>query len=449
MLSVTSGAIAADPGSASNLTWNFNSSPETFNYLNVGQHVTLDYTVQATDSQGASTTHTVEVTINGTDDAPVANADTGAVNGGATLSVTAANGVILGAGADTDVDNASNTLVVSGAVAGAGPVTQGSGVGTSLAGTYGHLTLNSNGSYTYVADNAGSLAAGVHGTDTFTYTDKDPGGLVSNTTTLSIDVTGVTTNHAPTNLTFAPVAQNGNGLTLGTFHATDADNDVLTYTSSDPTNFTINGSTGAITAIASPLNEQVTITATDTHNASVSQTYNVLIGDNQDNSLVVSSAGNNPTITDGLSGGDTITGTSGNDYMWGGSGNDTFIPGLGNDYMSGGGGNNTFQFDTALDGVNNLDRIADFDTSKDTLSLAHAIFSAVVGYNVGTGALNASELANVTNNGVGASTAHLVYDQTSHTLYYDADGANTTSGRTAFVVLDGVVSLSAASFHIF
>ncbi|MGY4175758.1 VCBS repeat-containing protein [Bradyrhizobium sp. USDA 4518] len=143
--------------------------------------------------------NTMTINVTSVNDAPVANADTGAVNEDAILTVSAANGVIQGSTggsvADTDVDNATNTLVVSGVVAGAGAVTQGVGVATSIAGTYGHLTLNANGSYSYVADTANSLATGVTAVDTFTYTAKDPGGLVSNSTTLKITVTG--TNDAP------------------------------------------------------------------------------------------------------------------------------------------------------------------------------------------------------------------------------------------------------------
>ena len=135
--------------------------------------------------------------------------------------------MIQGAGTDTDPDNASNTLVVSGAVAGAGAVTQGAGVGTSLAGTLGHLTLNSNGSYSYIADNANFLATGVTATDTFTYTVKDPGGLVSNTTTLTITVTG--TNDAP-------VLAVGNTLSYTENQAATAIDPSLTVSDVDNTN---------------------------------------------------------------------------------------------------------------------------------------------------------------------------------------------------------------------
>ncbi|MCF8177341.1 MAG: tandem-95 repeat protein [Sulfuritalea sp.] len=156
------------------------------------------FTYTATDNSGAvSGAATASLTVNPVNDAPVAVVDTSAVNEDASLSVTTFNGVIQGLGTDTDVDNTTGSLLVSGAVAGTGTVTQGAGIATSLAGTYGHLTLNADGSYTYIADQsaADSLATGVTATDVFTYTVKDPSNAVSNSTTLSITVTG--TNDAP------------------------------------------------------------------------------------------------------------------------------------------------------------------------------------------------------------------------------------------------------------
>ena len=154
------------------------------------------YTVKDPDGLVSNTT-TLTITVTGTDDAPVAHADVGAVNENATLTTSALTGVIRGLGADTDVDNPTTSLLVSGAVAGTGAVTQGAGVATSIAGTYGHLTLNADGSYTYIADQAAAdaLATGATANDVFTYTVKDPDGLVSNTTTLTITVTG--TDDAP------------------------------------------------------------------------------------------------------------------------------------------------------------------------------------------------------------------------------------------------------------
>ncbi|MEI6721514.1 MAG: VCBS domain-containing protein, partial [Betaproteobacteria bacterium] len=142
--------------------------------------------------------YTLTVNVTAVNDAPVANPDTASVNEDATLNVSIANGMIRGAGADTDVDSAASTLVVSGAVAGAGGVVQGAGVGSPLAGTYGTLTVATDGSFSYVANNANALAAGVVQNDVFTYTVQDPNAAVSNTATLTIAVTGV--NDAPVGL---------------------------------------------------------------------------------------------------------------------------------------------------------------------------------------------------------------------------------------------------------
>ncbi|TPK57670.1 type I secretion protein, partial [Mesorhizobium sp. B2-4-15] len=191
------------------VTWTYTVADDATDYLAQGQTATETFTVTIADGHGGTVDQLVTITITGTDDSPVANADTGAVLEDATLTVSAANGVIRGTTggsvADSDVDNANNTLVVSGVVAGTGAVTQGLGVGSSLSGTYGHLTLNADGSYNYVADNANSLAAGVTAVDTFTYTDKDPFNAVSNTTTLMISVTG--TNDNPTVTAGAQSAQ--------------------------------------------------------------------------------------------------------------------------------------------------------------------------------------------------------------------------------------------------
>ncbi len=181
------------------VAWTFTVDNAAVQALNGDQRISEVYTVQIDDGHGGVVTQDVTIVIGGTNDAPVANADTGAVNEDATRTVTTANGVIQGTTggsvADTDVDNATNTLLVSGVVAGTGAVTQGVGVGSSIAGTYGHLTLHADGSYSYVADTADSLPAGAAVVDTFTYTDKDPSGAVSNATTLTITVTG--TNDAP------------------------------------------------------------------------------------------------------------------------------------------------------------------------------------------------------------------------------------------------------------
>ena len=76
MLTVTVGAIAADPTDIHNLTWNFNSGAQAFNFLAAGQSLSIAYTVRGTDNSATPATgdQTVTITINGTNDAPKATA---------------------------------------------------------------------------------------------------------------------------------------------------------------------------------------------------------------------------------------------------------------------------------------------------------------------------------------------------------------------------------------
>ena len=69
---------------------------------------------------------------------------------------------------DTDADG--DTLTVS--------AISGGSVGSAVTGTYGTLTIQSNGSYEYVADQsaADTLDAGDTATDVFTYTVSDAAG---------------------------------------------------------------------------------------------------------------------------------------------------------------------------------------------------------------------------------------------------------------------------------
>ena len=139
--------------------------------------------------------------MTGINDAPVAANDTGSVNEDATLTVSDGAGDII-ANNDTDADD-SASLVVSAIRLGG---TEGSGtagtVGSALTGTYGTLTLNANGSYSYVADQAAAddLDASDTVTDVFNYTLSD--GTTTDTATITITVTGIND---------APVAANDTG----------------------------------------------------------------------------------------------------------------------------------------------------------------------------------------------------------------------------------------------
>ncbi|WP_235582373.1 S-layer family protein, partial [Rhizobacter sp. Root16D2] len=149
-------------------------------------------TVVANDGTSNSATATTTISVVAVNDAPVAHSDEASVTAAATLSVTAANGVILSAAtpAGTDTDPEGNALTVAFAAAGTGtPATAISAAGTTITGTYGTLTLKSDGSYSYAASNANAVATGTTVNDVFTYQVKDPSGATSNTT-LTVHVAG-------------------------------------------------------------------------------------------------------------------------------------------------------------------------------------------------------------------------------------------------------------------
>ncbi len=147
-----------------------------------GAPETNTFTYITRDEGGNEVTHTVTVTI--TDDAPTATDDSSTVSEGGLLTSTV--GVL-----DNDKSGADGWKsggAVVGVVAGNSQGTPSiGGVGTTITGKYGTLTLNPDGSYTYKA-NADSITTDEQ--DIFTYTVEDADGDRT-TATLTIDVTNV------------------------------------------------------------------------------------------------------------------------------------------------------------------------------------------------------------------------------------------------------------------
>ncbi len=138
--------------------------------------------VRVTDSAGAATEQLIVARVINVNEAPVANPDSQLATEDAARNV-AANGVLAN---DADVD-AGDTKVVTAVAFGATNGTLNSG----LTGTYGTLTLRSDGSYTYLPTTAAAqaLARFQTATETFSYTMRDAGGLTSSST-LTFTITG-------------------------------------------------------------------------------------------------------------------------------------------------------------------------------------------------------------------------------------------------------------------
>ena len=129
-------------------TYDLNDALPAVQALDTGETLIETYNYTITDGDGDTSTTTLRITINGANDAPDALNDTnwtiedGGSVAGNVLQTIAHNGapdaVARGDVADTDVDVEPLTVTNAGVIA----------------GTYGTLTLNANGTYTYALNNA-------------------------------------------------------------------------------------------------------------------------------------------------------------------------------------------------------------------------------------------------------------------------------------------------------
>lgn len=165
--------------------------------LAAGQSVTDVFSYTVTDSHGSTDTTTLTITIEGTNDAPVAADDARATDEDTPISGQALDPSpaqqLAGDQPDDDVDRANgDTLSVQGAGAGpsATPLSGGLG-GAGIAGSFGTLVMQPDGQYSYTPGaGAAALALGETATEVFTYTIRDGPGATANAT-LTITLTGV------------------------------------------------------------------------------------------------------------------------------------------------------------------------------------------------------------------------------------------------------------------
>ncbi|MFJ4352837.1 VCBS domain-containing protein [Pseudomonas sp. NPDC089428] len=158
------------------------------------------FTYQVTDGGGLSDTATLYVLIRGENQPPVANPDQGLAieAGGQGNTIPGSNpaGNVMDNDTDPDTINiiVPETLEVLAFWSGDGPLPGNpTGVGQTLRGQYGDLTLNADGSWQYVLDNSlpAVQALRVSGqtlTDNFTYLLTDLwGGTANGLLTITID----------------------------------------------------------------------------------------------------------------------------------------------------------------------------------------------------------------------------------------------------------------------
>ncbi|MCC8939132.1 cadherin-like domain-containing protein [Bradyrhizobium sp. Arg68] len=196
-------------GTGGSVNWQFTVDNAAVAFLAPGETRVEHFQVTIADANGGLAQRDIAVTLNGTyNDAPVAVNDVGHAQAAGTT--IAAPGVL---GNDTDPER--DQLAVS-AVNGLA-----ANVGVATAGTYGHLSLFSDGHYGYAADNSAALASaptGIHLHDSFNYTTSDGNGGTDNA---ALDIT---INRAPVaNAEIAGVGKGG--LISGNVLANDSDPD--------------------------------------------------------------------------------------------------------------------------------------------------------------------------------------------------------------------------------
>ncbi|MHC5716656.1 MAG: calcium-binding protein, partial [Nostoc sp.] len=152
--------------------------------------------------------------------------------------------------------------------------------------------------------------------------------------------------------------------------------------------------------------------------ANTTSTSNQRLTGNALNNTLIGGDGNDQL--QGLAGNDTLQGGNGNDILTGGTGDDLLWGGNGDDILTGGAGKDKFLFQSS--GVFNtnlgVDYITDFEAGQDQIVLSKTTFSAVT--NSAGQAL--TDFAVVTDDQlVNAKNAHIVYSQSSGSLFYNQD----------------------------
>ena len=278
--------------------------------------LTDQFTYTVVDTAGATSNSTLTVTIHGQNDAPVAVVDVNDANEAGVAPGSNATGNVLAN--DTDVDAGDGKTVVA------------ADTGVRV-GSYGTLTLNADGSYTYVIDNADPAVDALRLstdtlTDQFTYTVVDTAGATSNST-LTVTIHGQ--NDAPV---ISNLSVTGTAIR---FVATDPDNATLALSSPLATAFgnpVINsGPTTTLTATEQVTESSGTLQLTD--GMATANVIGLYLGTSVANTATAwLPAASNAMY--GFGGNDTLTGGSADDVLVGGAGADSLTGGAGNDIYS-------------------------------------------------------------------------------------------------------------------
>jgi serralysin len=158
---------------------------------------------------------------------------------------------------------------------------------------------------------------------------------------------------------------------------------------------------------------------------------------NELDQLIIGNAGAN--VLSGGGGTDTLLGLGGNDILLGGDGDDQLAGGLGADRLDGGAGADLLVFSDALGG-GNVDSVTGFTSGQDRLFLDNDVFTGLSAGGLAAGAFATGTTA-------ADADDRIVYDSTSGSLWFDADGSG-AGAAMLFATLTPGTTLAAADIVV-
>jgi VCBS repeat-containing protein len=346
---------------------------------------TDSFTVTVWDGDGNPVSQTFAVNITGADDAPVLDVDGVASYslGGPAVAVDPSITIT-----DVDSQTLSGATVQITANRQSGDVlnfSSQSGITGSYNDTTGLLTLMGAATLAQYEAALESITFGSTSSSTLSRTISfqvtDSAGATSAADTALVNVSGQVDTQGPTDLRFSPDLTNlgtlesgsslNAGASMGKFLAlNDPNSSTFTYAlgGANASLFSLDAGTGQLRVGASAVaangpnsSYAITVTAFDqANNSSGPIAFNIWVGGTSADTFAF--AGANDFIGYGLNGGDSITGSSGDDFIAGGGASDkifgltgddtlaggdlgdTLSGGAGNNVLYGGNGNDTFIF---------------------------------------------------------------------------------------------------------
>ena len=242
----------------------------------------LTLRITATDTVGESVTTPITVITSNVNEGPVPLDDFLGIAEDATAPLT---GSVLANDTDPDAGDTLSVAAVDGAAG---------NVGAAVAGGYGSLTLNADGSYSYSLNTADpavqALADGQTVTDSFTYTVADGDGLTA-AATVQVTITGG--NDGPVATAIADRATEAEAAFVydAAGHFSDADTgDTLSYAVEGPAWLSIDPATGRLSGTPGEDAEgttTVTVTATDGSGVPVAASFQLTVTDDGDGPVAV------------------------------------------------------------------------------------------------------------------------------------------------------------------